>query len=196
MEKNFVYLASASPRRLALLAQIGVVCRQHPVAVDEQGVPDEPPSAYVGRLAQLKAHTAWIELDRPPAAIVAADTAVVLGDQVLGKPADRAEAMSMLTRLSGREHRVLTGVTVRRGAQSHTRISNTLVEFRSLSHSERRAYWDSEELQDKAGAYAIQGRAAMFVRRIDGSYSGVMGLPLFETAELLNGHGHTLLPER
>lgn len=183
-----VYLASQSPRRRELLAQIGVGYRLLPVEVDEARRPGEAPDAYVERLARDKAAAGRAAVQRqglPPLPVLGADTAVVVDRDILGKPADRAEARAMLRRLSGRSHRVLTGVGLCTGAALHTRISATEVWFRPLDDAEIDRYWDSGEPRDKAGAYGIQGLAAVFVERIDGSYSGVVGLPLFETAALL-----------
>jgi len=121
--------------------------------------------------------------------VLAADTAVVLGDDILGKPRDRTEAVAMLLQLSGRTHQVLTAVAVRDTRGIASQLSESLVTFRPISRDEAEQYWATGEAQDKAGAYAIQGRAAVFIERIEGSYSGVMGLPLFETARLLGAAG-------
>ena len=186
MASNTLYLASASPRRRELLDQIGVEYRARPVQVDESRQPREPPRDYVTRLARAKAETAWT-LFGPDAAraVLAADTAVVLADSILGKPRDRSEALAMLGRLSGRMHEVFTAVALRTERGLESRVSASRVKLRELKPDEIESYWDTGEPSDKAGAYAIQGRAAVFIETLEGSYSGVMGLPLFETAELL-----------
>jgi septum formation protein len=190
MKKDFVYLASASPRRSELLRQIGVRFEVRPAEISEQQGPGEAPDAYVLRLAAAKAGAVWERLaagERRP--VLAADTAVVLDGRLLGKPADRAEAAAMLAELSGRTHVVLTAVALRCGAETDALLCRSEVRFRATTAEERAAYSRSGEAFDKAGGYAIQGRAAMFVEHLSGSYSGVMGLPLFETANLLGRCG-------
>jgi septum formation protein len=184
MAFDTLYLASASPRRRELLDQIGVRYEARPVQVDESRQPREVPRDYVTRLARAKAETAWT-LFGPDNAVLAADTAVVLADLILGKPRDRGEARSMLEKLSGRTHEVLTAVALRTARGLESRVSASHVKVRALEPGEIEQYWDTGEPHDKAGAYAIQGRAAVFIESLEGSYSGVMGLPLFETAELL-----------
>ena len=186
MAQDTLYLASASPRRRELLDQIGVRYEARPVQVDESRQPREAPRDYVTRLARAKAETAWA-LFGPAAAraVLAADTAVVLADSILGKPRDRGEALAMLEKLSGRTHEVLTAVALRTARGLESRVSTSRVKLRALRPQEIEQYWDTGESQDKAGAYAVQGRAAVFIESLEGSYSGVMGLPLFETAELL-----------
>lgn len=186
MSTDFIYLASGSPRRRELLRQIGVSYRLIDTAVDETALEDEAPLAYVSRLAAAKANAGW-QCSREPddAPVLAADTAVVLDGSILGKPRDQADALDMLRRLSGRSHEVLTAVALRSAAGLDGRVSRSVVTFRSIDAAEAGAYWDTGEPRDKAGAYAIQGRAAVFIADLRGSYSGVMGLPLFETAELL-----------
>ena len=184
--KPLIYLASASPRRSALLAQIGVAHQVAPVVVDESVPSAETPESYVTRLAALKAATLWRRLtepDRMP--VLGSDTTVVVDDSILGKPASEQECVRMLQLLSGRTHQVLTAVALQSVAGSDVRLSVSEVTFRELSIQEMRAYWRTGEPADKAGGYAVQGRAAIFISRIAGSYSGIMGLPLFETAELL-----------
>jgi len=184
-----IYLASASPRRSALLDQIGVAHRVHPVDVDETARNDEAPEQYVRRLAVLKAETLWEQLaaaQRQP--VLGADTAVVLDDQILGKPRDENDCVRMLRLLSGRTHQVFTAVALR-ASTCQSRVNVSDVTFRKLADEEIRLYWRSGEPADKAGAYAVQGRAALFIERIAGSYSGIMGLPLFETGELLAAIG-------
>jgi septum formation protein len=186
MSTDFIYLASGSPRRRELLRQIGVSYRLIDTAVDETPLKDEAPLAYVSRVAAAKANAGW-QCSREPddAPVLAADTAVVLDGSILGKPRDQADALDMLRRLSGRSHEVLTAVALRSAAGLDGRVSRSVVTFRSIDAAEAGAYWDTGEPRDKAGAYAIQGRAAVFIADLRGSYSGVMGLPLFETAELL-----------
>lgn len=194
-----IYLASSSPRRRELLDQLGVQYALVAQAVPERLAEGESPEAYVRRLAEEKAVAGWTSLsaiDRRP--VLGADTAVVVDEQVLGKPLGRADGLAMLALLSGRRHRVLTAVAlVSDGPDPETgaayqvvnRLSESWVDFRALDGAERAAYWASGEPVGKAGAYAIQGRGAMFIERLEGSYSGVMGLPLFETAELLQAVG-------
>lgn len=185
-----IYLASASPRRSALLDQIGVAHRVQPVSVDESVSAAESPDHYVQRLATLKAETLWGELDalqRYP--VLGADTAVALGGEILGKPSDEQDCLRTLGLLSGRTHEVFTAVALRgpQGCQAKLNVSE--VTFRRLTSEEIRTYWRYGEPADKAGAYAVQGLAALFIERIAGSYSGIMGLPLFETGELLTAIG-------
>ncbi|QQS53313.1 MAG: septum formation inhibitor Maf [Candidatus Competibacteraceae bacterium] len=185
-----IYLASASPRRRELLRQIGIAYRLLPVVVDETPLPDETPHAYVIRLARAKAEAGARALGRrQPAPVLGADTAVVVDGAILGKPGGRDEGLAMLARLSGREHRVLSAVALATEERGAVKVQASRVRFRDLSPAECRAYWDSGEPWDKAGGYGIQGRAATFVVELHGSYSGVMGLPLFETAELLREFG-------
>ena len=195
-----IYLASRSPRRRELLAQIGVrfhllLFRALPQAdaeVDEAVVPGEAPREYVTRVSRAKAQAGWrrmLQRNLPRAPVLAADTAVVLEGRILGKPADREEAAGMLAALSGRRHEVLTAVAVTCEERTELAVSASEVEFRALAANEIRDYVASGEADDKAGAYAIQGGAARFVREMRGSYSGVMGLPLYETAQLLDNTG-------
>ena len=179
-----IVLASSSPRRTALLQQIGVAHRVIPAQIDERRYAGESVEACVRRLAEQKARyvQGLIAATEP---VLGADTAVVLDEQMLGKPVDRSEGLLMLERLSGRTHAVLSAVAVAAGAALYTALSRTEVRFRTLTLAERQAYWDSGEPCDKAGAYAIQGLGALFIEELRGSYSGVMGLPLFETAGLL-----------
>jgi septum formation protein len=197
MKKDFVYLASASPRRSELLRQIGVPVEVRPAEIVETQALGEAPDAFVLRLAAEKADTVWRRVpaeERRP--VLAADTAVVLDERVLGKPADEVEAEAMLAALSGRTHRVLTAVALRCGDVAETSLSSSEVRFRATTAEERAAYCRSGEPLDKAGGYGIQGRAAMFVEHLAGSYSGVVGLPLFETAALLGRCGVALLGAR
>ncbi|HEY1284364.1 MAG TPA: nucleoside triphosphate pyrophosphatase [Steroidobacteraceae bacterium] len=178
-----VTLASVSPRRQELLDQIGVPHVVVGAHIDESVQPGESPRDYVQRIARGKALAVWKEHSSLP--VLAADTTVVLDGDTLGKPCDRNDALRMLARLSGRTHEVLTAVALATRAGVALRVSMSSVRFRVLSTEECVAYWETGEPRDKAGAYAIQGRAAVFVESLHGSYSGVMGLPLFETVELL-----------
>lgn len=188
MNNTGIYLASQSPRRRELLAQIGVRFDVISVDVPEQRQTGEIAAQFVERLALDKARAGWQHSpkDRP---VLGADTVVVLDDEVLAKPADRTEAEVMLGRLSGCEHRVMTAVALvgNLAGEHHEamRLSISRVRFRETSLEERRAYAASGEPDDKAGGYGIQGLAAVFIEHLEGSYSGVMGLPLFETADLL-----------
>lgn len=179
-----VYLASASPRRRELLAQIGVPCRQIVCAVDESAYPDEAPLDYVRRVTRDKV-LAGVAAAPAGAVVVAADTAVVVAERILGKPADREQGLAMLRALSDRTHQVMTAVAVARGTDVRLQAVVTQVQFRPLRETELEAYWASGEPQDKAGGYGIQGLGAVFVAKIEGSYSAVVGLPLMETAQLL-----------
>jgi septum formation protein len=191
-----IYLASRSPRRRELLSQIGV--RYHlllfrarpdtPPEVDESRLPGEAPDAYVERVARAKAEAGWKLLrlrNLPLAPVLAADTSVALGENILAKPADRRQAAEMLAALSGQRHQVLTAVALKRDEELHASLSRSEVQFKTLSAEEIAQYVATGEGDDKAGAYAIQGRAARFIVELHGSYSGVMGLPLYETAQLL-----------
>ena len=180
----FLYLASKSPRRHELLAQLGIGFDTLDPDIDESRREGESVKEYVKRIALEKAR-AGRALAREPAPVLAADTAVVLDGLSLGKPAGRDEAMDMLRRLSGRSHDVYTAVALIHDREQ-VLVSHSRVCLRPLSHSECAACCDSKEPYDKAGGYAIQGRAAAFVSRLEGSYSGVMGLPLYETAMLLS----------
>jgi len=193
---NRIYLASRSPRRRELLKQIGIAFEplllredlRRGADVDETLIPGESPESYVSRVARAKAEAGWHRIASRrllPRPVLAADTTVVLDGEIIGKPADARGAHELLRRLSGRTHHVLTAVAVAREARVETALSISAVEFRELADGEIRRYVASGEPLDKAGAYAIQGRAAVFVRAVRGSYSGIMGLPLFETAELL-----------
>jgi septum formation protein len=176
-------LASQSPRRRELLAQIGV---PHAVAVpdvDEGARSGEAVAAYVERVARAKAEAIWQRLQDLP--VLGADTTVVLDGRSLGKPRDRAEGVAMLRALAGREHQVLTSVALVTAAGTRCVTSCSTVRMRACSEQERDRYWDTGEPRDKAGGYAIQGLGAIFIESLQGSYSGVMGLPLFETAQLL-----------
>lgn len=182
-----ICLASASPRRRDLLWQIGVPHKAVAANIDENPLPGESPHDYVERLALEKAMTVRHRGERLP--VLAADTAVVLEGAVYSKPVDRADALAMLGRLSGRVHQVLTAVALASERSVEVRVSATSVRLRDLTLAEREAYWQTGEPRDKAGAYAIQGFGSVFVESLTGSYSGVVGLPLAETAELLRTAG-------
>lgn len=185
-----LYLASGSPRRRELLTQIGVSFTTLSAQIDETPLIDESPAAYVQRLAHGKAVAGLASLDDAAhVCVLGADTAVVLDGQILGKPADRADALSMLAGLSGREHDVLTAVAVVDHQRVESCVVTSRVRFRPIAEPEAQAYWASGEPLDKAGSYAIQGLAAVFVEALQGSYSGVVGLPLCETADLLSRFG-------
>jgi septum formation protein len=181
-----IYLASASPRRSQLLDQIGVAHDVRPVDLDETRLADESPAHYVSRLAQAKARALWDRLvpeERLP--VLGADTTVALGEEIFGKPDNREHGIAMLARLSGKTHRVYTAVALQSAHGCDVRLSTSDVTFGTLSPEDCAAYWNTGEPLGKAGGYAVQGRAAVFIAHIAGSYSGIMGLPLYETAELL-----------
>ena len=195
-----VYLASRSARRRELLKQIGVsfevlLLREgsgRAADFDETPIPGETPVDYVQRVAKAKAEVGWTRLAqrlmRFP--VLSADTTVALEGAILGKPVDREQAVSFLKALSGKTHQVHTAVAVQMDSQLEVALSTTDVQFRDLTESEIRLYVSGAEPMDKAGAYGIQGRAAVFIRSLSGSYSGVVGLPLFETSQLLSKFGH------
>jgi septum formation protein len=198
-----IVLASASARRSALLAQLQVPHHVWPAQIEEGRFAGEAVEQCVQRLAQHKAQAVWAVLNAGAAdaalaglPVLGADTVVVAGGQMLGKPRDREEALRMLGLLSGREHEVLSAVAVRTARDSQLRLSRSRVRFRPLERAECEAYWDCGESADKAGAYAVQGLGAIFVESLQGSYSGVMGLPLFETAALLAAAGVAVLGGR
>lgn len=190
MTRPKLHLASASPRRREILAALGLSFTAAGVDLDERRLDGEAPAAMVLRLAAAKAIAAAAD---PATVVIAADTAVVLGDDVFGKPCTRDEALAMLQALSGRTHQVMTGVALRSAAGTATALSTTDVRFREIGPDEALAYWQSGEPGDKAGAYAIQGRGGVFVEAIDGSYSGVVGLPVFESVGLLRAAGIDVL---
>jgi len=184
-----LYLASASPRRRELLLQIGVPHRRVDAQIDESVLPGEPPAAYVERLARAKAAAGLQALGTADGCVLGADTAVVLDGRILGKPQDRADGLAMLVALAGRSHEVLTALAVCDGTRCRAQVVSSRVHFRRIAAAEREAYWATGEPLDKAGGYAIQGLAAVFVERLEGSYSAVVGLPLAETAALLAEFG-------
>jgi septum formation protein len=181
-----LYLASRSPRRQELLRQVGLRFATVPAEVDEQRAPGQSPADYAVATALAKARAGLEAVRVPgPEPVLGADTDVVIDGEILGKPADRAQALAMLHRLAGRTHEVYSGVALVQGARAETALSVTRVTFGPISARQAEAYWDTGEPADKAGAYGIQGYGAQFVREIQGSYSGVVGLPLYETLELL-----------
>ena len=199
-----VYLASKSPRREELLRQLGVeygTLRLRESSGRERDIIEvardaEPARHYVERLARTKATVGWhrmLQRNLAPRPVLGADTEVVLDDKIFGKPKDDADAVRMLTVLSGRTHQVLTAVAICWEGNTVAEISSSNVTFRALERDEIDRYVDTREPFDKAGGYAIQGRAATFVQRIEGSHSGIMGLPLFETATALAGIGFPVL---
>jgi len=195
-----IYLASRSPRRRELLAQLGVpfhllIFRTRPESgpeLSEEAMPHEAPREYVLRIAREKAQAGWARMVQrrlPRAPVLAADTTVALDGRIFGTPADRREAEETLAALSGKRHEVLTAVALAYEERLETALSASEVQFREISAQEIRDYAASGECDDKAGAYGIQGRAATFVREIRGSHSGIVGLPLYETAQLLAALG-------
>ncbi|MFI8741147.1 Maf family protein [Stutzerimonas zhaodongensis] len=184
-----LFLASASPRRRELLTQIGVPFSLLSVAIDETPSAAEAPDVYVQRLAREKALAGLSLVSDDSACVMGADTTVVLDQQILGKPVDKADALAMLGALSGREHEVMTAVALANRSGCEVRLVTSRVRFRPISADEAEAYWASGEPQDKAGSYAIQGWGAVFVSALEGSYSAVVGLPLCETAQLLDAYG-------
>ncbi|MEM7003456.1 MAG: Maf family protein [Pseudomonadota bacterium] len=184
-------LASQSPRRAELLGQMGLPFERYVADIDESRHSGEPAADYVLRLAAEKAAAGFAAVIRPsssepsPVAVLGADTIVVCDDEILGKPRGPKEGMAMLQRLAGRTHQVLTGVAVQTELNSRTVLSRSNVTFRDISPAEVRQYWDTGEGADKAGSYGIQGFGGIFVTHLDGSFSGVMGLPVMETEALL-----------
>jgi len=192
MNDAILCLASASPRRRELLTQIGVPHLVQPADLDETPLAGEAPGDYVERLARAKAQTVWRDRQvngAPLLPVLGADTTVTIDGQVLGKPADEIALQAMFERLSGREHAVWSAVALANEDGTTSRRSCTRVKFRLITAAEVARYWASGEPRDKAGGYAIQGLGAVFVERIEGSYSGVVGLPLLETAALLVAAG-------
>ena len=191
---SFIYLASESPRRRQLLEQLGVAYQMllpdgdEDAEALEQVLPNEAPAVYVQRVTQLKLDAALQRLQRrslAAAPVLCSDTTVAMGRAIFGKPADPADAAAMLAQLAGRNHRVLTAVAVGLGSRHEQVLSRSQVRFASLGADEIEAYVGTGEPMGKAGAYGVQGRAAAFIAHISGSYSGIMGLPLYETAQLL-----------
>jgi septum formation protein len=198
-----IYLASRSPRRRELLAQVGVrfdlllfrVPPRDDAEVSEDWQPGEAPEAYVQRVARAKAEFGADLIARRAIVarpVLAADTTLDLDGEIIGKPRDEADAIAILTRLSGRSHRVLTAIAMAQGERIEQRLSVSTVRFRPVGADEIKRYVQSGEPMDKAGAYGIQGRAALFIEEIHGSHSGIVGLPLCETALLLRDFGYPL----
>ena len=189
-----IYLASASPRRRELLTQIGVCFELLPNDIDESQQPGETPRDMVVRLAVAKAQQAWhLPQRRTEHPVLGADTLVVLENQILGKPKDKQEGCAMLHALSGCTHEVFTAVALVQGDRIEKTLSASRVSMATLSQQQIDTYWALECPLDKAGAYGIQGRAALFIQRIEGSYSGIMGLPLYETGQLLRSFAVKLM---
>lgn len=193
MENPQIYLASRSPRRRALIEQLGIRYQALDVEIDEQPREGEEPATYVERLALEKASSGWQQLDTERVPVLGADTCIVLNNKIVGKVDSPEQSISLMKQYSSNSHQVLTGIALvgqviagnRPEVKRQVRVSRTTVTFRSLTDEECKQYWDTGEPAGKAGGYAIQGLAAAFIKKIDGSYSGVMGLPLCELAELL-----------
>ena len=181
MTQPRLVLASGSPRRRALLEQIGLQFEVRVTDVDESVLPGESPQTYVERLAAAKAHAGF----RSGSVTLGADTTVAINDEILGKPCGLNEGVAMLLRLSGRAHEVHTGIAVYDGERLESKVVTTKVYFRSINEAEARRYWYTGEPADKAGGYGIQGIGSIFAERLEGSYSGVVGLPLEQTEQLL-----------
>jgi septum formation protein len=202
--ENRIYLASRSPRRRELLKQIGInfevlIMRSFPTVradVDETPGPGESPGDYVTRIAANKAMTGWtraLERRLPRLPVLGADTTVTLDGEIIGKPVNTEDAVRILRKLSGREHEVFSAVSVAMNDNVTSKLSCSKVRFAELSDALIQDYVDTGEPMDKAGAYGVQGKAATFIAEINGSYSGIMGLPLFETAQLLKQVGFAVL---
>lgn len=194
MDQFVLHLASSSPRRRDILNALEIRHSHAGVDIDESAQPGEKAATLVARLAREKA-AAVDSREHRGLPILAADTVVVVDEQVFGKPTSKEHALAMLAALSGRPHRVLTAVTLRHAGEYDAKLSETEVRFRDVHPDEARAYWQSGEPDGKAGAYAIQGLGGVFVESIRGSYSGVAGLPVFETAALLQSAGIYVMPE-
>lgn len=185
-----LYLASSSPRRLALMRQIRLDPQVISLSVDESRLPNESIESYVRRLAVEKAQAGFDSVPEKTAWVIGGDTVVALGDEDLGKPRNKAEYLRMLTLLSGNAHQVLTGVAVVHDGVVHSTVNSSQVVFGEIPSVELEAYWATGEPKDKAGGYGIQGYAAKWVKHIEGSYTGIMGLPLYELAQLLKEAGY------
>ena len=192
-----IYLASQSPRRRALIEQLGIHYQTLNVEVDESPRFGEAPADFVTRLAKEKACVGWQMVAEQSIPVVGADTCIVLDQEIIGKPKNREQGIRLLSRYSGRAHQVITGVAMvgpDAGKQDadmvqHVRVNTSTVTFRTITDDECERYWQTGEPMGKAGGYAIQGKAAVFIEKLEGSYSGVMGLPLFEFAELISMFG-------
>ena len=195
-----IILASASPRRAELLTQMGVSFHVQAVDIDESSLPDETPEELVQRLAKEKSCAVTDKLksviNKAQIPVLGSDTLGVLDGELLVKPEDYQHALSMLSKMSGRWHEILTAVAITHLGKTQLKLNRNRVLFRQLSDEEIQAYWQTNEPQDKAGAYAIQGLAASFIERIEGSYSGIMGLPLFETCQLLRQFGISVIRKK
>ncbi|MDP0562974.1 MAG: Maf family protein [Candidatus Endonucleobacter sp. (ex Gigantidas childressi)] len=192
MCNDMIYLASQSPRRKLLLEQIKVLFKKLPSEIDEIPFNKELPKDYVLRMAIEKAKSGWAKVEKenlPVYPVLAADTSVVANNEILGKPADRDHAFDMLTKLRGRSHQVMTAVALTNGKKYETSLSITFVKMAQVSDEKIKSYIATGESMDKAGGYAIQGMGAILIERIEGSYSGAVGLPLYSTAKLLEEFG-------
>ncbi|MEA3404501.1 MAG: Maf family protein [Pseudomonadota bacterium] len=189
-ELPLLYLSSGSPRRQELMQQLNLKFKVINVPIEEQVLPEEDPEAYVTRIAIKKAQAGFDKVASNQAWIIGGDTAVVLGDEVFGKPESEADAYRMLSLLSGQTHTVLSAIAIVRDTQVFSALNQTQVTFRVLSEQEMTEYWSSGEPIGKAGSYAIQGLGARFIKNLQGSYSGVMGLPLYELDQLLTESGY------
>jgi septum formation protein len=187
MPKTLI-LASQSPRRKELLQQLGYDFSCAPADIDESVLPTETPVQYVARLALEKA-AVIAQKNAPDVVVLGSDTSVIFGEHILGKPASLSECLTMLKMLSGKSHQVITAIAAVKGERNAVVVVSTDVDFKILSEQEITQYWQTGEPQDKAGAYGIQGIAGQFVKQIRGSYSAVVGLPLYETAQLLSTFG-------
>jgi len=196
-----IYLASQSPRRRALIEQLGIRYQTLDVEVDESSQPGEAPEDFVARLALEKARAGWQLAANPAVPVVGADTCIMLDGQIVGKPENQEQGIALLQRYSGRAHKVYTGIAIvgpgtdnqEPGIVHYVRTNISTVTFRVITNEECEQYWETGEPTGKAGGYAIQGLAAVFIEKLEGSYSGVMGLPLFEFAELITLFGIKIL---
>jgi len=194
MNNQKIYLASQSPRRRELLAQVGLECEIITIDVPEIPEMNETPEMFVKRMALTKARAGWHNEQRQrDFPVLGADTIVTIDQQILGKPRDKKEGIQMLSQLAGKTHQVFSAVAVVKAEQEMFAVSKSSVTFSALTLETIKAYWETGESCDKAGGYAVQGKAAVFIKEIIGSYSGIMGLPLFETAQLLKQFGITVL---
>jgi nucleoside triphosphate pyrophosphatase len=191
LTKPQLILASSSPRRRELLDQIQVSYKVLPVNIDESQLPGETAEQFVKRLATEKAEAAYRQ--NPHCIALGSDTIMVIGSSILGKPENKAHGIEILSLLSGNTHQVMTAVAVHSSEYKACAMSVSEVEFAALTGQQIEAYWETGEPEDKAGAYGVQGIAAQFIKKISGSYSGIMGLPLFETAQLLEKSGIKIL---
>lgn len=197
MKSQQIFLASRSPRRRTLIEQLGLRYQIVDVDVDERHRDGESPADYVARLALEKARSGWHQVAVQGVPVVGADTCIVLNGRIVGKPVDKAHGIALLKQYSGATHEVVSGVAMvgtvgnasESAPQEQVRVNISRVTFRRLTDQECERYWETQEPLDKAGGYAIQGKAAGFISNIEGSYSGIMGLPLYEFAELISVFG-------